>query len=390
MKTSLSQLVKIYEIMREKGVVLYGGGKEGALALHTLEREGIVVHAVADQQVGKCIGNRHAVSIEELCEFSGGMVCIVTPMQKLPYVITRLEEKFEIVIDNFIVHWMAYFIPQDIKELRYRKAFPFNHYESPFSQSIELEVFRRQKNMDTVLDIDLNVDIQLEFLSKLVIHSNDFKKRKNENRFRYRSDNTFFPDGDAVLLHSMIREWHPHRIIEIGSGFSTCVMLDTREYWEDCAEMKVICIEPYPERLKANVKDSDKIDIRNIFVQNVDLREFEVLEANDIVFIDSSHVIKTGGDILFEIFEILPKLQSGVLIHFHDIFYPFSYPENWVLEGIAYNEAYILRALLTNNNAYEIIFWNDFMAGKYGERMIENGLPKDMLGGGSSLWIRKL
>lgn len=72
MKTSLSQIVKIYEIMREKGVVLYGGGKEGALALHTLEREGIVVHAVADQQVGKCIGNRHAISIEELCEFSGG------------------------------------------------------------------------------------------------------------------------------------------------------------------------------------------------------------------------------------------------------------------------------------------------------------------------------
>lgn len=309
-------------------------------------------------------------------------------MQKLPHVITRLEKKFEIVIDNFIVHWMAYFIPQDIKELGYMKAFPFNHYESPFSQSTELEVFRREKNMDTMLDIDLNVDIQLEFLSKLVIHSNDFKKRKNENRFRYRSDNTFFPDGDAVLLHSMIREWHPHRIIEIGSGFSTCVMLDTREYWEDCAEMKVICIEPYPERLKANVKDSDKIDIRNIFVQNVDLREFEVLEANDIVFIDSSHVIKTGGDILFEIFEILPKLQSGVLIHFHDIFYPFSYPENWVLEGIAYNEAYLLRALLTNNNAYEIIFWNDFMAGKYGERMIESGLPKDMLGGGS-LWIRR-
>lgn len=384
MKLSLKQAIKIYGLMQENGVVLYGAGKEGMLALHTLEREGIKIHEIADQQVGKSIGNRHTVSIETLYELEDNEVCIITPRQKLPKIYERLKEHFDIVIDNFVIHWIAYFYPRDMDELEYMKSFPFNHYESPYSQNNELEIFRRYRGANTISDLKINIDAQLNFLSKLAVYGCDFLEKKAENKFRYRSDNTFFNDGDAVLLHSIIREYKPHRIIEIGSGFSTCVMLDTKEYWVDCAKIQVTCIEPYPERLYSNIKNFDEINIKNTFVQNVDLCEFESLEANDIVFIDSSHVIRTGGDVPFEIFEILPRLRSGVLIHFHDIFYPFTYPEKWILEGRAYNEAYILRALLMNSDAYEIVFWNDFMAATHSGQISENSF----LGGGS-LWIRK-
>lgn len=385
MKLSLAEAIEIYTIMKEKGVVLYGAGKEGKLALKTLEREGICVHEIADQKTGKRIGNRCTVDLETLCK-AGGEVCIVTPLQELPVVYAKLEERFDKVIDNFIVHWMAYFFPNDKGEVEYMNSFPFNHYESPFAQKKELEIYKKQNHTQSILDLNINLDAQLKLLPKLITRRYDFLKKKEENNFRYYSENSFFVEGDALLLNSIILEYHPHRVIEIGSGLSTCVMLDTREYWIDCGGMSIMCIEPYPERLYASIRDTDEVDIKESFVQDVDLLAFEKLEANDILFIDSSHVMKTGGDVYYEIFEILPRLKSGVLIHFHDIFYPFTYPEKWLLEGRAYNEAYILRALLMNSEAYEIVFWNDYMIDKYSSQLMEGGLFR---AGGGSLWIRK-
>lgn len=302
----------------------------------------------------------------------------------------ELEKYFEIVIDNFIVHWIAYFFPKDTDELQYMSCFPFNHYESPYSQQNELNIYRdcKKRSEDALLDLNMNTENQLGFCPKLLHYADDFFEKREKNDFRYREDNSYFRLGDALVLHSMIREYHPQKIIEIGSGFSTCVMLDTREYWEDCSDMEVMCIEPYPDRLYANIKSTDKIRIKRSFVQNVDLKEFENMKENDILFIDSSHVTRTGGDIPYEYFQILPRLQAGVLIHIHDIFYPFSYSEKWILEGRAYNEAYLLRALLMNNHAYELIFWNDFMREKYSSHIPANNPVRNSFGGGS-LWLRK-
>lgn len=99
-------------------------------------------------------------------------------------------------------------------------------------------------------------------------------------------------------------------------------------------------------------------------------------------------MVKAGGDILYEYFEILPRLRPGVLIHIHDIFYPFTYPEEWILQGRPYNEAYILRALLTDTNAYEVVFWNHFILERYAGQLAEKGLNENMLSGGS-IWLRK-
>ncbi len=300
----------------------------------------------------------------------------------------ELEKYFEIVTDNFIVHWMAYFFPNDIGELRYMSCFPFNHYESPYSQQNELNVYRECWSGDKLLDVEINIEKQLSLCSRLLNYAYDFQERSEKNDFRYRKDNTYFRLGDALVLHGMLREYNSKKVIEVGSGFSTCVMLDTREYWEECSDMEIMCIEPYPERLYANIKDIDEISIKSSFVQNVALEEFENLKENDVLFIDSSHVTRSGGDIPYEYFQILPRLKPGVLIHIHDIFYPFTYSEKWILEGRAYNEAYLLRALLMNNHSYEIIFWNDLMREKNGSHTLENHPDKNCFGGGS-IWLRK-
>lgn len=118
-------------------------------------------------------------------------------------------------------------------------------------------------------------------------------------------------------------------------------------------------------------------------VQQCDISIFEKLEKNDILFIDSSHVAKSGGDILYEYFKIIPMLQSGVIIHIHDIFFPFTYPKKWLYEGRCYNEAYILHGFLMNNNEYEIIYFNNFMHSNLVESIGES------FESGGSIWIRK-
>jgi hypothetical protein len=115
---------------------------------------------------------------------------------------------------------------------------------------------------------------------------------------------------------------------------------------------------------------------------------FDTLEANDILFIDSSHVAKAGSDVCFEIFQILPRLAPEVLVHFHDIFYPFEYLEEWLCGGISWNEAYLIRALLGGGNRWKIVFFTDFMNRFYTENMAQK-LPGSEKNTGGSLWISR-
>lgn len=145
----------------------------------------------------------------------GHEVCIVTPLQ-ISFggeIYQELGKYFEIVINNFIVHWMAYFFPNDIDELRYMSCFPFNHYESPYSQQNELDIYRKCKNgnEDELLELNLNIESQLKFLPKMLEYANDFEDKREKKIFRYRENNSYFRLGDALTLHSMIREYHPKK-----------------------------------------------------------------------------------------------------------------------------------------------------------------------------------
>ena len=185
----------------------------------------------------------------------------------------------------------------------------------------------------------------------------------------------------------MIRFAQPKRIIEIGSGFSSFVMLDTNELFFD-GRIRLTFIEPHGDRLRSRLKGNDLgvAEIISRRVQDVELARFDELGAGDILFVDSSHVSKAGSDVNHILFEILPRLSQGVLVHFHDMFYPFEYPLDWFARGDFWNEDYILRAFLQYNSAFKIRIRNQFLGTFHPEKLGES-MPLCMKNIGGSLWL---
>ena len=215
-----------------------------------------------------------------------------------------------------------------------------------------------------------------------------FKSDKQPN-IRYQFENNFYSYIDGIVLYSMIRLYKPKRIIEIGSGYSSANMLDTNELFFN-NQIDITFIEPYPEeRLNSLMKESDKNKTTLIQkdVQRVSLDVFKNLQAGDILFVDSTHAVKTGSDVNYILFEILPLLQSGVLIHFHDIHYPFEYPEDWVFSGFGWNETYFLKAFLMYNDQFEIQLFTEYLHRHHEAAFVD--MPFCIKGSGSSLWIEK-
>jgi predicted O-methyltransferase YrrM len=209
---------------------------------------------------------------------------------------------------------------------------------------------------------------------------------------RYYFNNDIYTYSDGIFLYSTIRKFQPKKIIEVGSGFSSALMMDTNDLFFN-SSIELIFVEPYPDRLLSLFKAADhkKYTVIKKPVQDVPITLFEQLNENDILFIDSTHVSKTGSDVNFILFEILPILNKGVLIHFHDIFYPFEYPKEWVLnrKGFGWNEDYILRAFLSYNKSFEILAFNTFLEHYY-EDWFQQEMPLCLINKGGSIWLRKL
>jgi predicted O-methyltransferase YrrM len=238
--------------------------------------------------------------------------------------------------------------------------------------------------------LELHESEQLKLLHDFVQYyeSMPFQPDKLEG-LRYYFENPAYSYSDAIFLHCMIRHLKPRRIIEIGSGFSSCATLDTNELFFD-SSIKTTFIEPYPDLLMSLIKENDKNKIRVIpqRLQDVSLNEFDALEANDILFIDSTHVSKINSDVNRIFFEILPSLSPGVHIHFHDIFFPFEYPKEWIYEGRAWNEIYMLRTFLQYNNGFRIVLMNTFMQ-HFHEPFFREKMPLCLKNPGGSIWICK-
>jgi hypothetical protein len=168
-------------------------------------------------------------------------------------------------------------------------------------------------------------------------------------------------------------------------------MLDTNERF---FENRISCtfIEPNPASFLSLIKpaDLDRIQLVSTPLQEVDPGTFRSLSANDILFIDSSHVSKAGSDVNYLLFEVLPELQSGVYVHFHDIFYPFEYPQHWICDlGISWNEAYLLRAFLQYNQSFRIALFINYLS-RFHSDQLQAVMPQSAGGAGGSLWIRKV
>jgi hypothetical protein len=206
--------------------------------------------------------------------------------------------------------------------------------------------------------IQWNIEEQLTLLNKF--HYQEELRaipldQKDAQPLAFYYNNPSLCAADAEFLYSIVRYFKPRRVIEIGCGYSTrlAVQAEKKNQAENSDDgCTHICIEPYEmpwlEKLDVQVMRSK--------VEDVPLATFSQLEAGDILFIDSSHMIRPQGDVLFEFLEILPGLQPGVIVHVHDVFSPRDYPEYWIMDQhIQWNEQYLLEAFLSCNDRFRII-----------------------------------
>ncbi len=272
-------------------------------------------------------------------------------------------------------------------------AFPPGHYYSPVA-SIE-EVRKRESTIfavpESVAGVDLRPEAQLELVRQLRAHHATQPFAANATLgTRYYFENPYFSYGDAIVLHCMLRHLKPGRLVEVGSGYSSAVILDTVDQFLSGAT-KCTLIEPNPERLRSLVGDVDSTGTEVIAarLQDVDLALFAELSAGDVLFVDSTHVAKVGSDVNLLLHGILPMLAAGVVIHFHDIFYPFEYPRRWIDRGLSWNEAYMLRAFLAFNSEFEILLFSSYLAARHRSEVAE-ALPLWDRDPGSSIWLRRV
>ncbi|AVK82808.1 hypothetical protein C3943_04150 [Lysinibacillus sp. B2A1] len=261
---------------------------------------------------------------------------------------------------------------------------PNGHYYSPIPDMRSLffeksTLYPKSKNLS---GINLNLEEQEQFTKKLLENIKLF----NESIFkRYKTPNGFFNFGDGLVTYSILKTFKPKNIIEVGSGYSSALLLDCID--ELKLKTELTFIEPYPERLKMLLFDKDLTENKLIKneIQSVPFQKFKILSAGDILFIDSSHVSKINSDVNYLFFEILPNLKKGVIIHIHDIFKGFEYPREFLYDnGFFWNEAYLLRAFLQFNDAFKILYWND-------SNFSMNKLLLDKYGlSGGSIWLQKV
>lgn len=281
---------------------------------------------------------------------------------------------------------------RELDKMRKQSPFPPGHFYSPIPSLEEVQrhfaVSLNEK--DTIPGVEMNDDGQLKLLELLSKHYVDCPYVTDQKGPRYYFDQSYFRYMDALVLYAMILNLRPRHIIEVGSGFSSAVMLDAIDSDSE-ANTKVTFIEPYPDRLKSLLRPGDQQRARLIEqpLQEVGLELFAELSSGDVLFIDSSHVVKCGSDVNYLLLDVLPSLQAGVWVHFHDIFWPFEYPMDWLLEGRAWNEAYMVRSFLQYNSRFQIRLFNSFLGARHQDELARL-FPLGVKDTGGSLWLQKV
>ncbi len=282
------------------------------------------------------------------------------------------------------------------KYLKYSTFWEPGHYYSAIPDNATgLTVSKKLlKTQSAINGINLNDKLQLALFESLrpLMASSVFRNKDKEPSHRFFNQNGIYGFSDALILEAMIRHLKPTRIIEAGSGFSSALMMDVNEKYFGGA-IKLEFIEPYPDRLFTLLTEEDKknVTLRIEGIQTVDLNVFSSLQNNDILFIDSSHVAKTGSDLLYLFFEVLPCLNKGVYIHFHDIFNNFEYlPDHFATtKGFGWNENYFLRSFLMYNSQFEVVLFSNYLDNKYKDRILS--LMADYpLFTGAQIWLRRI
>lgn len=213
-----------------------------------------------------------------------------------------------------------------------------------------------------LIGIDLVVQSQLALLHKFHYNSELEAISLNETQdYQPYYRNRYFGIGDGEILYSIVRHYKPNRIIEIGSGYSTRFILRAAEKnkSESGASTEIICVEPFENKWLEELG----VTVIRKRVEQIELSFFKKLSENDILFIDSSHVIRTHGDVVFEYLSIIPSLPKGVIVHAHDIFLPKGYPLSEITEcKFFWNEQYLLQALLSYPSRYKTLLSLNYLS----------------------------
>jgi hypothetical protein len=239
-----------------------------------------------------------------------------------------------------------------------------NHYYWPVPDFKELEA-REWPAEHTPFGVDLALEKQLEFLLNVVPRYEAEWRSDSDSMGSagYRRGNGFFETVDAEIAYCLVRHIKPKRIIEVGGGHSSRIMaaaLD-KNLKVDGVRGELLTIDPHPDRFPREAL-SDRVRLIAASVQSVDLDIFLTLEEGDFLFLDSTHVVGIGSDVVREYLEILPRINRGVMIHAHDIFIPCEYPQKMVLKGLSFwSEQYLLEALLTFNSRFEVVWGSSAM-----------------------------
>lgn len=271
------------------------------------------------------------------------------------------------------------------------KAWPDGHYYSPIPDldAVRADEGRIFGERDTIPGVALELTRQEALLPRLAREAAEapFATPEGARTTRYKYDNDFFGAGDALAWFGLLRLWRPRRVIEVGSGWSSAVLLDAIDCTPDWTP-EVHFVEPYPERLHSLLRDSDDVHIVEEPAQSLEPSFFSQLERGDVLFIDSTHVSRVGSDVNYLLLEVLPRLAAGVRVHVHDIHFPFEYPSEWVYEGRAWNEAYVLRALLTDSSGFRILWWNSMLA-TLRPKAVGAAMPRWSTNPGASIYLER-
>lgn len=232
------------------------------------------------------------------------------------------------------------------------------------------------KKDSQLIGLDMNEKCALHFLDSLFpSFINEFREsfplhQSSSDSSRFHLINGSFMAVDAHVYYTFIRHFKPKCIIEIGAGNSTVLAaatctLNLKEYGQS---PYLIAIDPFPNPvLKQNISGLGQL--LEDKVQNIGLELLTSLKSNDILFIDSSHVLKSGGDVQMEYCEILPRLAPGVIVHIHDVSLPKPYPRVYFDNQIYFNEQFLLQAFLSFNSKFEVIWPGNYMLLKYPEKV---------------------
>jgi hypothetical protein len=235
------------------------------------------------------------------------------------------------------------------------------HYYSPVANILQLERTKRiWARASELPGVAVNLDEQAENLRSICL---PYQKEYLGNQIYWQGAKEFreaFGYLEAEALHAVIRHHRPRRVIEVGGGLSTyCTLTALRmNEKEGSGSSSLTTIEPFPSQ---SLRALEGIKLITEPVQAVPLERFAELERNDFLFIDSSHAMKPGSDVNHLILEVLPRLRSGVVVHFHDIHFPYDYPRDVLENFLHFNETSLLRAFLVFNTRIKIIFCMSYL-----------------------------